>query len=826
MKLISCYIQNYGALSNLEINFESLTEFYGKNGEGKTTLASYIKAMFYGLPKATKYNREREHYFPWNGNYFGGNLIFEHNDKEYRIERRFDKKGKDDECLVFINNVIVNDFNGKIIGQEIFGLDEDSFKRTLFFNNNDLTFNDDDISMKLYGFVFNSDEKTLEDAVKILEETRKKYKPLKGNNGFINILKDENQKISQEIGNYKNIADNLPNKENKLDELNTEKKALNETLSKIRKQKELKHKYEELNKYENDKKEEEEKLISIKNKYDLIPAVDESKHIKNIDDELKKLNAKYESKFSKNDELSRLKTKFLDGTPSEQEISNVQSKIEECSKLINRNNLINNNLSEDDLRLIDKFKSINIEEINNTKAKIKKAENKDFNGENKDKKTSSKNKIMGIISLILAFVSLGLGIALYFIINTKLYAISICSFCLTIFTIVGLILLLKNNKTKDFNNDEIYELLKKYGYYSKEEKTEISLVLFKKDLETYEMTINKQAENKQEENKNKEEILNIKGSLNDFFNKYQTNGETYEIKLHQLKEDLNNYRRLSNEYNEFILAKEKEENKIKEDQKIILDFKIKYKIESDLNQFLDQLNIDNDIKIDLETRIKDIDFKITSLKKENNLVDNPTFEDFDDEESLLDRFDKLVKESTTLEQEIKDNQNDADKIPELIQRYYSNLDQIKVYENKVRLINETIFYLKESDKNLKEKYLKPLVDSFKKYSKLIEKDMEENIVLNQNYEISYENNGQLHDSIHLSEGLKTICALCLRLALIDNMFKDEKPFVIFDDPLQTLDEKHLETSKKLIIDLSKEIQIVYFTCHESRNLKIKSAKIN
>ena len=54
MKLISYHIENYGKIQNQDGQFgEGVTEFCEKNGYGKTTLASFIRAMFYGLPSYT-----------------------------------------------------------------------------------------------------------------------------------------------------------------------------------------------------------------------------------------------------------------------------------------------------------------------------------------------------------------------------------------------------------------------------------------------------------------------------------------------------------------------------------------------------------------------------------------------------------------------------------------------------------------------------------------------------------------------------------------------------------------------------------------------------
>ena len=136
MRLLSYHIENYGKIHNQDGKFDgNLTEFCEKNGYGKTTLASFIRAMFYGLPTYTTRTKafdDRQHFYPFNGGQFGGNLTFEMQGKTYKIERFFDKKSaKDDEMKVYCDGAPFTDF-GEEIGKAVFGLDEESFKKTVF----------------------------------------------------------------------------------------------------------------------------------------------------------------------------------------------------------------------------------------------------------------------------------------------------------------------------------------------------------------------------------------------------------------------------------------------------------------------------------------------------------------------------------------------------------------------------------------------------------------------------------------------------------------------------------------------------------------------
>ena len=104
MRLIKCYIDNFGKLSEKEYTFsEGLNTVRADNGEGKSTLAAFIKAMLFGFTdtKSQKLEEnERRKFEPWSGGRFGGSLEFESGGKAYRIERVFSKKAS------FVNIIV------------------------------------------------------------------------------------------------------------------------------------------------------------------------------------------------------------------------------------------------------------------------------------------------------------------------------------------------------------------------------------------------------------------------------------------------------------------------------------------------------------------------------------------------------------------------------------------------------------------------------------------------------------------------------------------------------------------------------------------------
>ena len=135
MKLISCHIENFGQLQNKDYAFnDNLTCIYENNGAGKTTLAAFIKAMFYGLESTKKTDKnfgDRLHYYPFSNGKFGGYLILNAFDKEYRIERYFDKTSFTKDTLkIFNQETHEEETSITDVGEFFFGIDKEAFERT------------------------------------------------------------------------------------------------------------------------------------------------------------------------------------------------------------------------------------------------------------------------------------------------------------------------------------------------------------------------------------------------------------------------------------------------------------------------------------------------------------------------------------------------------------------------------------------------------------------------------------------------------------------------------------------------------------------------
>ena len=76
----------------------------------------------------------------------------------------------------------------------------------------------------------------------------------------------------------------------------------------------------------------------------------------------------------------------------------------------------------------------------------------------------------------------------------------------------------------------------------------------------------------------------------------------------------------------------------------------------------------------------------------------------------------------------------------------------------------------------------------------------------------------MRELAYFSAGQTDLVMLCMRLALVDALFREENMFVILDDPFVNLDDAHMAQGCKLLRNLAAKRQILYLTCHSSRSI--------
>ncbi len=336
MRLISCHIENFGVLSNKDYTFEAgINSFCKENGVGKTTLAAFIRAMFYGFDnKLNKDFSDRKHYYPFQGGNinYGGNLTFESKGKIYRIERNFDVKSESKDQLEIIDekgNKIPFDKTKKP-GEVFFEIDLNSFIRTIFVSSNDLLIESTpSIHQKLGGFVNNIDaeaiNKKLEKSIHELEKHRK------GSEGIIERINIEINAIDDEIRDIDVLSASLPEKYNQYNQLEQQILDLQKLQNAGKDQEILKAKYKAYDEMENElvkaKKEKEEINVHYPQGF---PNDAEMQELKEFNEKEHRINGSLKNYCFTEEEknnYSILSAKYLNGVFSNEELSEIRNAI-------------------------------------------------------------------------------------------------------------------------------------------------------------------------------------------------------------------------------------------------------------------------------------------------------------------------------------------------------------------------------------------------------------------------------------------------------------------------------------------------------------------
>ncbi len=225
------HIDNFGKLSNVDMTFsDGLNQIIGENGWGKTTLSTFIKVMFFGMPASRdKLKAERKKYFPWQGGIFGGFIEFATKEGRFRLTRSFGKTPEGDsiEILNLSKNLKIDNQVNEI-GEELFGVGNETFEMTAFFPQLDFkSGSNNQISSNLLGLdKFNYDLANLNEAIEKIKKKLTDVKREKPKKELVNASQKKLIEYNREILDIENkLIENkkqLNNIENELNEFESQ----------------------------------------------------------------------------------------------------------------------------------------------------------------------------------------------------------------------------------------------------------------------------------------------------------------------------------------------------------------------------------------------------------------------------------------------------------------------------------------------------------------------------------------------------------------------------------------------------------------------------
>ena len=325
------------------------------------------------------------------------------------------------------------------------------------------------------------------------------------------------------------------------------------------------------------------------------------------------------------------------------------------------------------------------------------------------------------------------------------------------------------------------------------------------------------------------EKIHLEEELREFFARYHLYSSNFTNNMFIVRANIQRYKDAQDDFNDISRENKDLENKIKELENAIQHFLGQFNSSATAvttEEKIGELNTHLRKKKEIEDQLSE---KVSLLKtfismNQLDVIDDANFSIEEENQKIADidlKIDALNGEKTTLLNKCAEYENEIAMLDEYNSERENVEIDIRIMEEEYRLLNLSMDYLTHSQNSLLEKYVKPMKDSVNKYISLLLKDTED-YSIDVNFNFQFMTEGGLKGIDSYSRGYQNIISLCMRLALIDCLYPQEKPFIILDDPFVNFDDEKLELCKALIRTISKQYQIVYFACHKSREIYVKA----
>ena len=196
-------ISSFGKLKNACVTAQKgINILSAPNESGKSTLAAFIKFVFYGFVGGRMQSiseNEKKLYTPWGAELCEGSITFIADGVKYTVRRRALASGK--ETVETVNYATGRpEFVGEVPGEVFFGVSEEVFARTLFFRQLTVPQSKDEIlADRLRNIAISADEQvSTKKAVARLNECKNELKGRLGS-GLIPKAEKERDELDTAI---------------------------------------------------------------------------------------------------------------------------------------------------------------------------------------------------------------------------------------------------------------------------------------------------------------------------------------------------------------------------------------------------------------------------------------------------------------------------------------------------------------------------------------------------------------------------------------------------------------------------------------------------
>ena len=321
-----------------------------------------------------------------------------------------------------------------------------------------------------------------------------------------------------------------------------------------------------------------------------------------------------------------------------------------------------------------------------------------------------------------------------------------------------------------------------------------------------------------------EKIKALKQEINAFISIYEKGAVDYQTVLGKIMGKVEEYEKLKVTHEQFE-AEIREINKEKHAYKEKCEaFLAQYKLPPNLS-IPEKLDYLKQKRYDLAGKCVERDEKIKTLNElkaelssegESEEIAIDILDIQQKQRKLQNDVEEYERQKATIKQKIRHLEEEAGKINELEGELENLNGERDEYKEQLKHVSNAIKFLEKANESLRAKFLKPMKSQLVKYYGALTGSDANNLYLDTDFSIAFEEYGKQRESGYYSKGYKTAIALSMRFALIATLFEGEKPYIVLDDPFVDLDGDKLQSALSCLKELEKEYQIIYFTCHDSR----------
>ena len=844
MRLIRAHVENFGKLQHYDMNFaDGLNTILHDNGWGKSTLAAFIRVMLFGFEntrKRTEVENEMRRFTPWQGGVYGGYIIFEANGKTYRLVRRFDNKKSYFELYDNETNLKSDDFSENI-GEELFGIDSQSFTRTIFIAQQTCsTEATSGISAKIADLNDETADLARFDAADaMLKKECDRLTP----DRVTGLL----SKLNSSAADLRALASNQPNVEKKISDLkasllNTQAE-INEALrgkDEVSRQRDdisrfhiyekdmqryrylsqeaqrAKEQYEELRSFFGEEIPDENIVSQAKEAAGRIAFEEEESERNRLSDKEKT-------------QLEELRKQFAEHVPDEMELNDIRKDIATLSEIHEKMAITRLSDAEAE-RLAALEVSVPENHPANTQvdAMIEKWRTREkLLQENTIAADFAKVKLFSALVIILGVAGMIIGGALFYMYRDNYVMLAVCGIGVLVL-IFGFCMRNRSAGHTKVDNDamarqieeDVCALFNQANVTYSQDQALSKMYAMKNDFAAYDDLKTRDKMYRAHDYERREDQL--ESGLRFFMNNYGLKGDDYYDMYCDIIQRIRDFHILSERSERFAKAEEG----LTADLMRLDDFfslvgnEKEEDVAGQLAQFQEKAMLLPQKEAEMNRRQQQLDefletVDIESLEK----IDCPQGDESELTEKIRiyeDQIEDLRNKLFTYNDQIEELREQQNEIIDACADLEEREAEIAEAQHRYDVVKNARAYLQEAKAAFLRHYMDSMQKAFDRYYTMLTGDKTDVYDLDASLNVTIRTNGQNRDILFLSEGYQDLIGMCRRMAMIDAMKKKKKPFLILDDPFVNLDDEKVERGLKFLEAISRQYQVIYFTCSQSR----------